>query len=303
MEIMKKRERSRRGEKVRLTVFPKFLLLVLIILLPSTAIRAAFIDKGGDSFSSRFVLGQPDPDADISVRLDVEYLASENIGDMVETLFTPESGYEFEFVLSTLDVSDGSDFDAVRDAFGTWVDLPDSIVSVAETTYDGNITLGGTNGENEVSWIPYTGTNWWVDVLGYPPSAIGVTSTWFNGVTGEVLERELHFNDTYMYWYTDTDGAVPSNDPHYVEHIAVHELGHIYGLKDVYNPGHPAYEAWMGVSNEELTMFGLSAALDEDVTLSSMDIAAMAIGHPVPEPMTVLLLASGALALFHRRLK
>ena len=269
--------------------------LCAICIAGSAVSQAAIIDKGIEN--SPFVIGQAS--SDLSVQYD--YITAGNIGNMIASAYNPESGYEFEFVLGTMDVSDGSDFGAVRDAFGTWVDLPDSAVTMTETTYDGNITLGGTNGENEISWILYDGTNWWVDVLGYPTGAIAVTSTWYFPSTGEIVERDLHFNDTYMYWYTDTDGASPSNNPFYVEHIALHEEGHIYGLKDVYNPGEPGYEAWMGSNNEDLTMYGYSNGLLEDTTLTSVDITAMAMAHPVPEPATLSLLAIGAAALLKKR--
>lgn len=258
------------------------------------ACYAALIDKGaGDS--SRFILAKDSLGPDIAVRQ--EYITSENISNMVASIFNPQSHYEFEFVLGSLDIDDGSDFAATRSAFNTWVGLADSAVSMTETYYDGSIALGGTDGQNEISWIPYTGTNWWVDVLGYSPSAIAVTSTWYIPSTGEVVERDLHFNDTYMYWYTDTDGASPSNDPFYVGHVALHEIGHIYGLKDVYNPGQPAYEEWMGSGNEQLTMYGYSGPLDEDITLTDIDIAAMAMAHPIPEPATVFLFALAAVGL------
>lgn len=140
-----------------------------------------------------------------------------------------------------------------------------------------------------------TGGWTYVDVLGYLPSYIAVAVTWYYPDTGEVIERDMHLNDTYMYWYTDSDGAESSNNPFYIEHIGLHETGHIYGLKDIYNPGQPGHEAWMGNNNGDLTMYGYSSSMDEDVTLTFIDTVAMATAHPVPEPATVLLLGLGFL--------
>lgn len=282
----------------------KFLRICAIIGLFVTATYADTnsgnpIDKGGAAYSSQFVSAQPADNSNLSLHLD--YITGENIASMVQSVFTPQAGYEFEFIVGTGDISDGSDFGAVRNAFNTWVNLPDSALSITETTYDHTITLGSANGQNEISWIPYTGTNWWVDVLKYSPSTIGVAVTWYDQISGVVTERDVHFNDTYMYWYTDSDGASAANNPFYVEHIALHEEGHIFGLTDVYNPGQSGYQSWMGSDNANLTMYGYAASLNEDVTLTDVDIAAMALAHPVPEPATLCLLGAGIFALLRKK--
>lgn len=274
-------------------------LFVLFFILLAGISPATIIDKAEDLLSSRFVFTQND---NPNISMHTDYITSENIGNMVQTVFNPEADYEFEFILGTMDVTDGSDFDSVLDSFGMWVDLPDSTVSVTETSYDGEIGLGGNNGENEISWIPYDGeTNWWLDVLGYSPSTIAAVVTWYLPSTGEVVERDMHFNDTYMYWYTDSDGAAPANDPFYVGHIGLHETGHIYGIRDVYNPGAPGYASWMGTGNEGLTMYGYSSPGDEDMSLTSIDITAMGMAHPIPEPATILLLGLGQLLASRKR--
>ncbi len=157
-------------------------LFVLFFILLAGISPAAVIDKGADIFSSKINLLQND-NPNISMRTD--FITTGNIGSMVQDVFNPEADYEFEFALGTMDISDGSDFDSVYSAFSTWVDLPDSALSVTETTYDGIISVGGYNGENEISWIPYDGTNWWVDVRG----RTGIFTFLYCGCRNVVLPR------------------------------------------------------------------------------------------------------------------
>ncbi|MBN1125565.1 MAG: hypothetical protein JXA82_11195 [Sedimentisphaerales bacterium] len=225
-------------------------------------------------------------------------IANDNLQHMVTADYQPRSDYNFEFVYGSKDIQDGSDLSAVLDAFQTWMDLPDSDISFQQNKGRSNLNLGQNNGRNEITWISASqfGEDAWTNLLDFSTQAIAVAVTWYYSNTGQIAERDIYFNDINMDWRTDTDGITSGGFD--VEHIALHEIGHIYGLEDIYNPGQKGYQSWMGSGNEELTMYGYSQWWNDDVTLSTADIQAMALAHPasLPEPATALLLILGSLA-------
>jgi len=229
-------------------------------------------------------------------------IALADVGHMVTADYTPRSDYAFRFGHGSKNITDGSDFASVLRAFDTWVDLPDSDISYSWKTGRPSRSLGGTNGINDITWVSadHYGPDAWTDTLGFSERSIAVTVTWYYPDTGQITERDIFFNDINMDWRTDTDGI--SQGGFLVEHIALHEIGHIYGLVDVYNPGHSGWTSWMGSGNENLTMYAYTTWWDDDVTVSAADARAMALAHPVtgmptPEPGSLLILAAGTLAL------
>ena len=234
----------------------------------------------------------------------VEFITTDNIGQMAASNYIPQSDYTYRFVNGASDVSDGSDYAAVRNAFSTWIDLPSSDLSVTETSKSVSFTPGTRNGYNDISWIGsgYGYNDPWSDLLSFSNSALAVVVTWYSSYSGIVRERDLYFNDVDYSWRTDSDGVQVGG--FYVEDIALHEIGHIYGLKDVYNPGQPGWQAWMGSNNNYLTMYGYSSWTNEDVMLSDIDILAMADLHPsaVPEPNAAIMFAmAGGILIFVRK--
>ena len=238
--------------------------------------------------------------------LHVDYISAGNIGSLISSSFTPLPGYEYEFVYGSKDVTDGSDFQAVRNAFGTWMGVQTADVWATETAGAGYLDLGMVNGRNEVSWVgASTGYNDpWSNILGLSNSIIAVSYSWYYPDDRLVVERDLYFNDVDMNWRTATDGVF--NGGFNIEHIALHEIGHIFGLEDIYEPGDPGYESWMGYNNEHMTMYGYSSWQDDDITLSNEDILAISTAHPsalVPEPgsITILTMLSGFLSLIRKK--
>ena len=230
-------------------------------------------------------------DTEAEITLSTEHISSGSIDEMVYTDFIPESTYDFHFVRGSKDIADGSDFDAIRSAFSTWVDLPNSDISYNESSTDPSSALG-QNYRNEISWVD--SESFWNDQFGFSSSTIAVTLTWYMPGTMEVVERDIYFNDINMDWYTDTSSG-DKWGKFFVEQIALHEIGHIFGLKDVYDPGESGYASWMGDNNQELTMHGFSYPNNEDVTLSQTDIIAIAIAHPaVPEPQAFAMFSLAA---------
>ncbi len=236
----------------------------------------------------------------------LDAIQADLINNMAAAEYAPQNGYSYSFINGARDISDGSDFAAVRSAFQTWINEPSSALWAAEKASRAAFTPGKMNWQNDISWIAPTATEAdpWGNVLNLSDRMIAVVMTWYNGATGAVLERDIYFNDVDMNWRTDSDGQ--DQGGFFVEHVALHEIGHIFGLQDVYNPGQPGWEEWMGSGHDGLTMYGYSSWLDEDVTLHETDIAAMAMLHPstaIPEPETLPLfgLAAGFFLVTRKR--
>lgn len=233
--------------------------------------------------------------------LHLDYISFDNIGRIAETDFVPVNHFNYRFINGASDISDGSDYDAVRNAFDTWVDDPLSNLSSYESTRMFDFTPGESNFKNDVSWVgsgQFGYNNPWRDLLGYSNRTLAVALTWYYPSTGIVAERDLYFNDVNYDWRTGTDGVHDGGFS--VEHIALHEIGHLYGLRDVYNSDSPYYESWMGTGNEDLTMYGYSGWYNNDISLSDYDAWAMSLLHPsfmVPEanPAIMFVMAGGIL--------
>ncbi len=215
------------------------------------------------------------------------------------------SGYSYSFRNGAFGISDGSDFDAVRSAFETWTGQPGLSLRAVEIDQKGKFVPGRMNYQNDISWIgPTAGDpNPWKHALNLPDEMLAVVMVWTEPRTHCVLERDLYFNDVTICWRTESDGAEIGG--YFVEHIALHEIGHLFGLPDVYDPGQPGWEEWMGSENRALTMYGYSSWQDETVVLHPADVAAMALLHSAgtPEPGSFGLwgLAAGLFWVISRR--
>ena len=92
----------------------------------------------------------------------------------------------------------------------------------------------------------------------YPvDNVIAVCRTWYNSYTGEIVEYDIMF-DIDFDWGTDGDSDVMD-----YQNIATHEIGHAFGLLDLYMK--PA---------SKHTMYGYSSVGDvEKRTLESGDVS------------------------------
>jgi hypothetical protein len=187
--------------------------------------------------------------------------------------------------LGSSDISDGSAWTAVSSAIDTWDVVPNSSITSSLGGYDGD--WGGLNGDNELAWIESSWTT--IGDFGFSPSAIAVAVTWYYGdPTWIQVESDIFFNGENFTWYTDTDDS--GSEQEFVEHIALHELGHAFSLKDLYSS-----------DDADRTMYGYSGNRNEDITLHSGDVAALEYAYPIPEPATIALLGLGALSLIRRK--
>lgn len=134
---------------------------------------------------------------------------------------------------------------AINTAARTW----DDKTSQSLFQYDGQTSNKyGTSGDgNVISFGSISSSN-----------TIAVTTVWYTRVGKRILETDMLFN-TFYTW--GTDGSLGVMD---IQNIATHELGHTFGLSDLYN------------SCTTQTMYGYSENGDIDKrTLESGDIAGL----------------------------
>ena len=107
---------------------------------------------------------------------------------------------------------------AVQDAASTW----NAAGALFTFSYAGPTaaTSYGLNGVNEICWN-YLGAD----------GTVALASTWVNTATNTLVEFDIEFND-YYWWSTSSS---PPSTYFDVWSIALHELGHAVGLKDLYN--------------------------------------------------------------------
>ena len=157
-------------------------------------------------------------------------------------------------------------------------------MSSSLNSYDGD--WGASNGDNELAWVESGWTT--VGGFGFSPLAIAVAVTWYDADTLVQAESDIFFNGQHFTWYTATDDS--GSEEEFVEHIVLHELGHAFSLKDLYD-----------LDDSVRTMYGSSGDRNEDITLHAGDIVALECAYPIPEPVTLALLLLGAVALLRRR--
>ncbi len=127
------------------------------------------------------------------------------------------------------DISQGACLDALRDSFGMW-ESPCSALNLVEqgTTSNKKIMSVGysSNGSNEVAFIE--DQQW-----SYGGWVLGLTSYQY-GSDGAISEADIAFNGLQHTW--STTGAGNTTD---VMNVAVHEIGHFFGLRHVLGGYHP----------------------------------------------------------------
>lgn len=101
--------------------------------------------------------------------------------------------------------------DILRNSFAHWSDIPTSLIDFSEA------------GTTSASQTGYDDINLIVFVSGDPELSGGVlalTTTFFNPLTGEIIDSDIRFNDGDYDFAGDTS----------LEAVATHEIGHFFGL-------------------------------------------------------------------------
>ncbi|MHC4591320.1 MAG: matrixin family metalloprotease [Planctomycetota bacterium] len=141
---------------------------------------------------------------------------------------------------------DGVIYDAVAASMDEWETAARAavfggLVLDASATYSG----GAYRGHNTVSFGSYG-----------DPRVIGVTTVWgyFSGPprTREIVEAHVLLNDHFEWGDASADGDGDGDPDSFlmdIENIAIHELGHVAGMGDVYQP-EAGEETMYGYSTE-----------------------------------------------------
>ncbi|MCC6625744.1 MAG: matrixin family metalloprotease [Deltaproteobacteria bacterium] len=125
------------------------------------------------------------------------------------------------------DLPAASCLQAVDDSFAAWLSQPCSSIQFQKDTSawtNTNLQLsafGYQNFKNELAWIE---DSRWV----YGRYVLGVTAPYFNPSNGEISEADIVFNGYHETW--SLSGGDWSTD---VKNVAVHEIGHFFGLQHV----------------------------------------------------------------------
>lgn len=124
------------------------------------------------------------------------------------------------------EIKDGSDVAAFHASFKDWQDVACSSLTFtylgATTNKDVLPIAWRTNGKNELVWI--TDSKW-----DFGQYVLGVTSPLTN-YSGEITEADIAFNAYSQNWTTTGDISWNTQD---VKSVAIHEIGHFFGLQHV----------------------------------------------------------------------
>ncbi|MFH2139033.1 MAG: CFI-box-CTERM domain-containing protein [Candidatus Omnitrophota bacterium] len=134
-------------------------------------------------------------------------------------------------------ISDGSDLTACQTSFQTWTNVATTDIAV---TYLGTSTStsGGTlDGVNLLSWVENTADPRYVNTVKVA-GTIAVCVAWVS--SGTIVDADIIFNGADHTW--STSGAGGAMD---VQNLATHEIGHFFGLDDLYT-----------AADTEKTMYG-----------------------------------------------
>jgi hypothetical protein len=135
-------------------------------------------------------------------------------------------------------------------AFSQWASNTNGKVAFTRGA-DTTLSVKGLDGKNIIAWGRTSA------------SALGVTYTWYNSSTLEVVETDTIMNKKFIWSWSVLTGGCARADAYDAQNILTHELGHWLGLNDHYTADY---------ANATMYGYGSKAEIKKD-TLSSGDAA------------------------------
>jgi hypothetical protein len=149
--------------------------------------------------------------------------------------YFPNAKYKFHFYSGTKDIPGDLEFDAIRNAIKTWNSLKGFSFRIEEEPkpWPESPLICGPLGlvpdsHSHIGW-KHMDTSLFDTCFGFGTSALAVTHLVPSLYSVEIVEADIIFNDDKT-WALDE-----GKDVYDVETVALHELGHVISLGDLYN--------------------------------------------------------------------
>jgi len=108
---------------------------------------------------------------------------------------------------------------AISQSAETWDSATSKEIANDNYTIDTTAVYGKRDGKNAIVF----GDNY------QDPNVIGVTSVWYNTRTRAILEFDMSFEEDFKWGDASQDSSLMD-----LQNIATHELGHAFGMGDIY---------------------------------------------------------------------
>jgi hypothetical protein len=161
---------------------------------------------------------------------------------------------------------------AVQDGFDAWHSHPE-ISNIIQSEYKGLTSStqwgGPADGFNNVVYIDRN----WTARTGAGSETVALTRIRYNAFTGRITDADIALNaDNHRF----SSNSSPPPNRYDIHNTIAHEVGHVWGLSDLFPPGHPGHNVSMGddATNQLQTMYGvfpLRETLKRDI--NSGDVA------------------------------
>ncbi len=145
------------------------------------------------------------------------------------------------------DMDDGSDFEAIRAAFGAW-----DAVTCAYGPFRMDIVFGGPVEGKRIGFDPRPGAanenllafqddpHEWTSKYG-STAAIAMTSVTYDVHTGQIYDADIEYNDAYFRFTTINIPVRVPDDTQDLQNTTAHEVGHMLGLGHSDDPNATMY--------------------------------------------------------------